>query len=137
MLFTSYLRTGQDALAGEHFNIWAGRQPAFLHVLQHAENSWGQNHPIASVDAQLHLFKGFTFAQPFFQRADLAKTAFERYFEAGGPDSVRQIQRLLDEMGLYRGDFTGIYDDSTSTALSACIKNAESCFEEWQKSTAL
>jgi tetratricopeptide (TPR) repeat protein len=136
-LFTSYLWTGQDALADEHFNIWAGRQPVFLNGLRYVENSWGQNHPIASVDTQLHLFKGFTFAQPLFQRADLAKTAFESYFEAGGPDSVRQFQRMLDGIGLYRGDFTGIYDDRTSTALSACIKNAESCFEEWLKSTAL
>jgi tetratricopeptide (TPR) repeat protein len=136
-LFTSYLLTGQDALADEHFNIWAGRQSVFLNALLYMENSWGQNHPIASVDTQLHLFKGFIFAQPLFQRTDLAKTAFESYFEAGGPDSVRQFQRMLDEMGLYRGDFTGIYDDRTSTALSACIKTAESCFEEWQKSTAL
>jgi len=101
------------------------------------ENSWGQNHPIASVDTQLHLFKGFTFAQPYFQRTDLAKAAFESYFEAGGPDSVRQFQRIFDGIGVYRGDFSGIYDDRTSTALSACIENAESCFDEWLKSTTL
>jgi len=137
LLFKSYLRTGQDALAEEHFNIWVRRQPFFLEHLRVVENLWGQNHPMASVDTQLHLYRGILFAKPPLQRTDLAKTAFESYFEAGGPDSVRLFKRQLARLGLYRGDFNGIYDDRTSTALSACLNNADVCLEEWWDTTAL
>lgn len=136
-LFTSYLRTGQDALADEYLEIYARRQSEFLEVIQHLEDSLGSDHPVAAVDTQIFFFKGMLYALPPLDRTDLAKATIESYFESGGPDTVRHFQMFLDAIGIYRGDFTGKYDERTSTALSACLENAEICFGEWLKSTAL
>lgn len=136
-LFTSYLRTGQDTLADEYLETYARRQSEFLEVIQHLEDSLGSDHPVASVDTQIFFYKGMLYALPPLDRTDLAKAAIESYFESGGPGTVRHFQLLSAIMGIYRSDVTGVYDARTSTALSACLENAEICFGEWLKSTAL
>lgn len=137
ILFTSYSKTGQDALADQYLDVWVRQSPEFLDTQKRLEYLLGEDHPRASWDTNVMLFKGFIYGSPPLERTDLAMVAIESYFAAGGPDSILFFQRFLDRIGLYRGDFTGVYDDATSKALALCVEVSVMCLGEWSKQSAL
>lgn len=136
-LFTANSKLGQDELADRYLDLWSRQQPEFMAIQEGLQNRFGTDHPMADVDTHIMLFKGFIYGSPPLERTDIALETIENYFEAGGPESVLFFQRFLDRIGLYRGDFSGIYDDGTSQALQACLGQSIVCLREWSKQTAL
>ena len=136
-LFIAYSKAGQDDLADRYLDLWSRQQPEFMTIQEGLQNTLGTDHPMADLDTHIMLFKGFMYGSPPLERMDIAMATIESYFDAGGPESILYFQRFLDRIGLYRGDFSGVYDEGTSQALRACVAQSIVCLREWSKQSAL